>query len=196
MARICPSCKLAFRAHDPGVDVQIPQGQENVQWVGFISPPAGGYQVCNDCLKIIAPERWQPLRMPERSIHTALSRMYCALCNNYAREDQDPGENGVLHAIRLTEEDVAGTGEKPGVRLCCHDCLLKWRPVVFERWQRELIVNPVGLLEDKQTGIWHLVHGGIHGQGKNKRAAVDDFVGLGGIMAWPAEETLGEYNLV
>jgi len=165
MVRICPVCKLALRANDPGCSVQVLQ--EHVQWLGM-GAPQGSYSVCHKCFGRMHPEHdftpHVPFPPPE-----GLGPYWCAVCKGYAREDDpikdlntvvrllpedisDPAEDADMRA-KLEERAAGGLNdrqlgawleEKYGVRhgalRACQECMAKWGPTIHRRLIRDRII--------------------------------------------------------
>lgn len=111
MARFCPICKLAFRAHDGGYAIQF--GGDYPQWVA-LNAPNGSYTICQDCYMQRFPEV-PPLRIPKPRFNDGISQYYCAVCKNYSRED-DPMMGDANGVVGIAPEDMVNLDEHPELK--------------------------------------------------------------------------------
>lgn len=145
--RVCPICRLAYRANDPGGSCFVPEENRH-------GAKSGHYAACSECCQVYEgggyftgvvamvatalPDDQIPASYPAGLTNGLLDSCpawFCAVCRRWAREDDQ------MEGLRLAAEDLVDRpGMKPGVYYSCSECRRQYAPNVLARLKRDGVV--------------------------------------------------------
>ena len=142
MYRICGACKKKLRWDEP----------LTLTWLDGAPEGPGRYVCCPRCIARqegveTPPARKYPEGQVPRHPYRDDDLPVCALC----REALFEGER--TEAMRLVEEDVAGTDTVAGCYCSCPRCIARWQPVIRNRLVRLEVIPEAVLAADVQGNL-------------------------------------------